>query len=225
MTTMHWKMFLLIVLIGLFTNYSEIYSQEEQKFSTYFYDKCSAFDILPVKEGRIIFIGDSITDRCEWSELFQRTDIIRRGISGDISEGVLKRLPEIIRRKPSKIFLMIGVNDLRRNLDIDHEVVINYAEIIQQIKKELPKTKIYVQSVLPVNNIVKDTKTTNLKVKELNFKLKNLSLKEGVEFIDLFSQFIDENGNLKNELTSDGLHINGTGYEIWSNLIAEDIKE
>jgi lysophospholipase L1-like esterase len=218
------RVFRQLSLAIIFLANGVMFPQEEAKFTSYYYDKCSAFEILPDIEGEIIFLGDSITDRCEWDELFANYSIIRRGISGDITEGVLNRLSEITRRKPSKIFIMIGVNDLRRNYDIDSVIIKNYSQIIRSLQKDTKETKIYIQSVLPVNNKVKDAKTTNNNINALNSKLQILAAVNGIKYIDLFDRFIDEEGNLHKDLTSDGLHINGKGYLIWRDVISLEVN-
>ena len=88
-------------------------------FSKYYHQRATHFKSLPKTNGDIIFIGNSITDGAEWSELFADNRIKNRGISGDISAGVLNRLDEIVNRKPAKVFLLIGVNDLSRNISTD----------------------------------------------------------------------------------------------------------
>lgn len=218
------RAFIQLSLALLFAAGGVVFPQEEAKFTSYYYDKCSAYEILPDTDGEIVFLGDSITDRCEWAELFANSGIIRRGISGDITEGVLHRLSEISGRKPSKIFIMIGINDLRRNYDIDSVIVKNYSQILSSLQKETKETKIYIQSVLPVNNKVKDTKTTNKNVYDLNSKLQSLAFVNGIKYIDLFNRFIDEEGNLHKDLTSDGLHINGNGYLIWRDVISSEVN-
>ena len=115
-------------------------SQNEQKkskpaFSTYYYQRKSLFDILPDRPGEIVFLGNSITDGAEWTELFDNPNVINRGISGDITAGVLYRLDEVTRSKPEKIFLMIGVNDLARGVSPD-SVVKNIRTIIGRIRKD-----------------------------------------------------------------------------------------
>ena len=39
-------------------------------------------------------------------------NVRNRGISGDVTDGVLLRLGELIKYKPTSIFIMIGINDL-----------------------------------------------------------------------------------------------------------------
>lgn len=88
-------------------------------------------------KGEIIFLGDSITERCEWTELFLNTFLRNRGLSGDKTEGVINRLTEVTESKPDKIFIMIGVNDLRHNVSIE-EIIENYKSILLKIKLDSP---------------------------------------------------------------------------------------
>lgn len=198
--------------------------KKETKFPTLYYDKVSMFEILPVGQDEIVFLGDSITERCEWNELFSNNKIVQRGISGDVTEGVLGRLSEIIRRKPKKIFLMIGINDLRKGYSIDSVIIVNYQTILQTLRTKLPSVKLFCQSVLPVNINFKDAKTTNNKVTELNLKIENIAKEYDAEFVNLFPLYLDGAGNLKDELTSDGLHINGKGYLIWKEKIEQKVN-
>lgn len=62
----------------------------------------------------IVFLGDSITEKIDWHELFHNShyDILNRGIGSDTISGVINRINTIINLKPSKVFLMIGINDI-----------------------------------------------------------------------------------------------------------------
>ncbi len=60
------------------------------------------------------------------------------------------RLPQVIQLKPAKVFLLIGVNDLKRGVPVEY-IVKNYDRIAATLKATLPKTKLYLQSVLPVH--------------------------------------------------------------------------
>ncbi len=75
-------------------------------FSTYYHQRVTHFKTLPETKGDIIFVGNSITDGAEWIELFNDKRIKNRGISGDVSIGVINRIDEIINRKPAKVFFV-----------------------------------------------------------------------------------------------------------------------
>ena len=91
----------------------------DSQYTTYYRQRVSLFRILPQTKGDIIFLGNSITDGGEWTEMFNDLKVKNRGISGDISAGVLNRLDEVYQRFPDKVFLLIGINDLARNISPD----------------------------------------------------------------------------------------------------------
>ena len=72
-------------------------AQTTGKFGKYYDQRELLFESLPASENDIIFLGNSITDGGEWSELFQNPNCKNRGISGDVVAGVLNRLETITR--------------------------------------------------------------------------------------------------------------------------------
>jgi lysophospholipase L1-like esterase len=173
------------------------------------------YEGLPNDSCEIIFIGTSITKGCEWAELFSNPKIKNRGIGGDNTEGVLERLSEITESNPSKIFIEIGTNDLALGMKIS-VICSRYGEIIDGIKGSSPGTKIYVQSVLPVNN---DSYRSNDSIIKLNHELEKIARVTQSTFIDLYKVFLDSSGSLDMRLSTDGLHINIKGYQIWKDVI------
>lgn len=185
--------------------------------SSYYLQKVTQFKLMPKKNGDIVFLGDSITDIGEWSELFRNKNIKNRGISTDNTFGVLARLDEVINAKPVKIFLMIGINDLAKKTP-DVIILKNIRRIADQIKKYAPNTKLIIQSILPTNNTF--TEFIGYQNKDehiiwLNNQLKLFCTNHYLTFVDLYSLFKDENGRLNKQYTFDGLHLNGEGYQLW----------
>lgn len=196
--------------------------------STYHLQRATLFELLPGDTTDIVFLGNSITDGGNWSELFNRLEVKNRGISGDISSGVLARLDPILVHQPDKIFLMIGVNDLAAGIETP-DIVANYDSIIQRVKAESPRTRLYLQSVLPVNPDIgekfKNHTDKNAEVSQLNWHLRRLARVNDLEYIDLWSEFIDVDGRLDSAVTNDGLHLTGPGYLRWRDLILEQVNE
>ena len=196
-------------------------SYPDSIFSTYYLQRVSHFETLPQTKSDIIFLGNSITDGAEWPELFNDIRVKNRGISGDITAGVIHRLDEITNRKPAKVFLLIGVNDLAKNITTD-SIVKNILLITDYIHQQSPATKLYVQSILPVNNVYGKFVTHTDKgeqIKIINAQLKAQSNGHGYTNIDLHSSFADEDGKLKANLTNDGLHLKGEAYLFWKHII------
>ncbi len=201
---------------------------QADKFSTYYHQRRTLFEQLPDTRNEIIFLGNSITDGGEWHELFNNPRVKNRGISGDVTEGILFRLDEVTRSKPQKVFLLIGINDLAGG--IPKETVFgNIGKIAQQIRTSSPKTEVYIQSILPVNNSFAKFQGHTSKTEEvlwINQQLKQWCLNEGFIYVDLFSHFKCSDSNLMNpSYTNDGLHLTGDGYLLWRDVVKPLLKK
>lgn len=179
------------------------------------------FAKMPYRKNAVVFLGNSITEAGKWSEILPGVPVQNRGISGDNTFGVLARLPRIVAGKPAKIFLMIGVNDLKREVPVP-VIIDNYRRIVAMIRKASPRTRIYLQSVLPVNDsmlIEPFRKVTNSDVAKLNADLQELARGRRVCYVNLHEVFADERGQLKKEETPDGLHLKIPSYVAWVNYL------
>lgn len=201
---------------------------QERKYSTFYYQRATLFEELPITSKDIVFLGNSITNGAEWSELFQNKNVKNRGISGDICMGVYDRLDAILKGKPAKIFLLIGINDVNRGTPAD-TIVSRIGMIARKIKTDSPKTKLYLQSVLPVTDHYKmfQGHTSRWQViPEINKGLIRLAAEEGATYIDLYSHFVDEKtGKMNINYTNDGLHLLGKGYMKWVEIVKPYMKK
>ena len=190
-------------------------------FSTYYHQRVTLFESFPQTKNDIIFVGNSITDGNEWNELFNDKRIKNRGISGDITAGVIHRIDEVAKRKPAKVFLMIGTNDLARNISPD-SVMKNILLTTSYLRQQSPSTKLYVQSILPVNGIYGKFAGHINKAQQIvavNAQLKEKATAYRYTYIDLYTPFSDGEGKLKKELSNDGLHLKGNAYLLWKHLL------
>jgi lysophospholipase L1-like esterase len=185
--------------------------------------KVEQFESFPNSSKDIIFLGNSITAGVDWMDLLERTDVRNRGISGDITFGVLERLSEVTEGRPAKVFILIGINDISRNIP-DSFIINNYQKIIQRIKKEAPSTKIYFQTLLPVNNEFTQFKNHYNKdehILHVNEELKKMAVKEKITVIDLYPHFMNAEKKLDKKYTIDGLHLNASGYKVWADYLKQ----
>ena len=200
---------------------------QEQKHSTFYYQRATLFEVLPTSKSDIIFLGNSITNGGEWAELLRNPHAKNRGISGDTTQGVLDRMSTITKGKPSKIFLLIGTNDLSRGKSVD-EVAKNVAKIVERVKRESPKTKLYVQSVFPVNpkfNKFLGHMNRQKDIAALNAKIKAVAARHGVTYIDVYKSLVIPSTDVMNpEYTNDGLHLLGKGYQKLVDVLKPYLK-
>ena len=189
--------------------------------NSHYKERQELFATLPVQKKAVVFLGNSITEAGKWNEILPGKPVQNRGISGDNTFGVLARLPQIVAAKPAKIFLLIGVNDLKREVPVD-VIINNYRRMVDMVKKGSPRTKLYLQSVLPVNDTIliePFRKVTNANVAKLNEALQQLAKDNGYAYVNLHEPFADEKGQLKRKDTPDGLHLKIGAYTIWVNYL------
>lgn len=202
-------------------------SYPDSLFSTYYHQKVSLFRLLPQTKGDIIFLGNSITDGGEWSELFNDSRVKNRGISSDRTISVLNRLDEVYNRFPDKVFLLIGVNDLARNI-LPDSVVKNILWITALLKEKSPRTKIYVQSIFPVNEkfgMFDGHSSKKAEILQVNKSLFDSAIKYQYNYVDIFPSLADSTGRLRAAFTNDGLHLTGPGYVKWKETIYNKIYD
>lgn len=185
--------------------------------------RLTLFQSEPIIKGKIIFLGNSITEFGDWQKLLNDSTVINRGIAGDNTFGVLARLDDVINREPSKLFIKIGINDISQN--IPSEIIVkNISTIIKKVKAKSPNTKIYIQSILPTNDNVKnaypDAYHKNDIVNSINRQLKELAKKNNVVYININKNFRDNHGKLDIKYAdSDGLHLNDFAYKVWVGFL------
>ncbi|MBD5234260.1 MAG: sialate O-acetylesterase [Bacteroidales bacterium] len=203
------------------------FTSEAREMTEFYYQRASLFEQLPVDSTAVVFLGNSLTNGCEWHELLGMPNAINRGISGDIAEGIDLRLDRVIAGHPAKIFFLCGVNDVSHDLTAD-SIASAVGAIAQKIRTETPQTKLYVQSLLPINNSFNRYKKLAGKeqtIRDINTLLKPMVEEMGATWIDLYPHFADEDGNLRKEITNDGLHLLGDGYLIWREQLIPYLAE
>ena len=127
---------------------------------------------------------------------------------------------------PAKLFLLIGVNDVSHDLTTD-TIVGMIRVTVERIRKESPDTKLYLQSLLPINESFGRYKRlvgkTNM-IPEINKQLEELAKEKGLTYINLFPLFTEKGSNvLRADLTTDGLHLKEEGYKIWAKALRKKI--
>lgn len=180
--------------------------------------RSTQFEMLPIQDVDIAFVGDSITARFEWDEYFTEYTVANRGIDSDVTEGLYHRLDTIVSQTPEQIFLMIGINDIRQGISPE-TTLFYYEKILDELMTSLPECQIYVQSVLPVNT---STGIDNTDVQNLNRSLEELAGRKGLSYLDIYSAMANAENNFT--YTVDGVHPTGEGYVIWTGILEDILK-
>ncbi|WP_431295270.1 GDSL-type esterase/lipase family protein [Pedobacter sp. P26] len=215
---------LLITAVVFTFSFTAAFAQVVKWDSTYspgkYIEQVAKFKADPKSKKDIIFLGNSITAGTDWAKLLALPQAKNRGISGDITFGVLERLQDVIDGKPAKVFILIGINDISRNIP-DSVILRNYKTIIARIRKGSKKTKIYFNTLLPVNAAFDKFKNHYGKDEHilwLNDEIRKFETKN-VRVVDLYPNFTDQDKHLRAELTKDGLHLIPAGYQVWADFL------
>tara|TARA_B100001996_G_scaffold382838_1_gene375919 strand:- start:2095 stop:2865 length:771 start_codon:yes stop_codon:yes gene_type:complete len=218
----------------------DIKHQQEWQMNLY-QKRIEQFKKDPIGNNKIVFLGNSITEGGgDWNKKFNVHNIVNRGISGDITEGILARLDEITFYKPKAVFLLIGINDIfdaeipNREKITPLYVSNNIIKIANQIINHSPSTEIFIQTILPVNHEIyienngffpEHNIPLSEQINQINSMIINQADVQQYKVIDLHSLFINEDGLLNRLYTTDGVHLNNNGYDVWVNYIHSYIQE
>ncbi len=223
------KLVLIILIISIFFNAFFLLkinnlSLSVDDLNNTIEDKNGEMERLEDDYTNYLFLGDSITELYNLDKYFSGLSVVNSGISGNITEDILKDMKNrVYDYNPSKVFLLIGTNDLIHDISVD-DIASNIEKIISEIKDNKPQAKIYVESVYPINyNLNKKmvNKRNNDDIMKINEKIKKYCEDNGYTYINMYDSLLDGDGNFSEEYTDDGLHPNENGYEI----ITKELKK
>lgn len=202
--------------------YDSVYQKRFEGRSPHYIARLSIFNSIPNSSRSVVMLGNSLNNNCWWDELLgvSHSQVINRGISGDVTSGILDRLYDVIDENPSKVFILTGINDFIEDPSTPAiQVWENYKKIINTLHNSLPNTEIFIQSTLPLNPVSPFYEGRNEKAEELNLLLKGGAATLGYEFIDIASLLKDSDGNLDKKYTADGIHLLPEAYIKWRDII------
>lgn len=176
-----------------------------------------------VKPQQVVLLGDSITEEFPAHEMLPDIGLYNRGISGNDTYDILNRLEQhIYPLQPGKLFLLIGVNDLAKYPnDTPQMVSLRIEEILDKLAANLPKCKLHLISVYPVNKS-SDAKidqvmlsfSDNQRIVALNGYLRQLAQQKNLPYLDIHPQLLNAEGELDLVYTREGLHLTVEGYQV-----------
>lgn len=178
-----------------------------------------------MKDKKIVFIGDSITQCFDLKKHFPSFNIINEGLSGNTTIDILSRLDDsLFKHQPDVVFLLIGTNDLELTSLTADEIIFNIKLIINLIKQQLKEVDLYVQSIYPVDYNIKPFSVGKRKNKDIiyiNNAIKNI---KDITYIDMHKMLKDDSGKLNKLYTYDGLHMSELGYEVIKEHLMKYLK-
>ncbi|MCQ2237639.1 MAG: serine hydrolase [Bacteroidaceae bacterium] len=192
-----------------------------ETYNAHWWERYLQFQQQPVRSDDTVLLGNSLTENGgDWAGL--KWPVRNMGVIGDDIAGINSRLNQVLEGHPDRLFLMAGINDVSHQLSTD-EIVSQLAALVDRILRESPQTRLVLQSLLPINeSFGRYSRLTGKtdQIPQINERLQQLAQQRGIPYVNLFPLFC-ENGTtvLRSELTTDGLHLNKKGYDIWCKAL------
>lgn len=174
-----------------------------------------------------VFAGDSLTARCDLKKYYPDITAVNCGMDGDTVAGVRSRLDEICSHKADTIVLLIGANDIIGWSALPQPLCDDIAQLLDEISSRMPKAKLFVQSIYPVNDSIQlpVSWTANDRIVETNSLLQDVCAEHGAVYIDVHTSLCNEANELDERYTLDGVHLSDDGYAIATAIISAAILE
>ncbi|MEZ8503772.1 SGNH/GDSL hydrolase family protein [Vibrio splendidus] len=166
----------------------------------------------------LVMFGDSITEWAPWADIFRDVSMVNRGLAGDTTTGMLRRIDTTLNVKPKLVCFMAGINDLAQGYDVEH-ISQNYIDMLKVWQEN--DIRILVQSTLYVGSKLQGL---NPSVELLNSKISEYCSQQGIAFLDVNS-VLSPNQLLSNEYSCDDLHLNAKAYQAWAEVLQPTVAE
>jgi lysophospholipase L1-like esterase len=183
----------------------------------------------PAEPGRVVFLGDSITDFWKLPISFPGKPYVNRGISGQVTSQMLVRMyPDVIDLKPAAVALLAGTNDIAHNNGPATAAMIEENVMAITELAQAHGIKVILCSVTPIADYGRAKMSEGrppADILKINAWMKAYAAKAGAIYCDYFSALADENGALKPGISMDGLHPNDAGYKLMAPVVQAAIDE
>lgn len=167
-----------------------------------------------MKQGRLLFLGDSLLADFNWQERITHFEVLNLSILGETAQGLLSRLPAVLQQitDPDIVLIITGTNNL---LMEDYFYIDAIREIVVQLSRFYPTAEIILNSLFPL----RIPWLNQAEIKRINKEVEALSLKSGCCFLDVYNKF----NNRPELFQADGIHFTESGYNLWARSILEYI--
>lgn len=172
----------------------------------------SQHELLGITENDVVFLGDDLTAEALWSELFPELSVRNRGMNGQTTKEMLLRLPAIAQAKPAIVLINSGASDLAALIPPE-QIIANIREAVNLLKSFSPQSQLILSSVLPLT--IESVQAAT----ELNTALAQLANTHALEFVNIGSALLNEDGRFKEGYADRRSRLHGAGYAAWRDLL------
>jgi lysophospholipase L1-like esterase len=182
----------------------------------------------PAEKGRVVFLGDSITDGWKLAQYFPGKPYVNRGISGQTTPQMLVRFyPDVLSLHPGAVIILAGTNDIARNTGPETAEMIedNFRAMCELAQNH--GIKVVLGLLLPVSDYTQQKQTDHRPpsdILRLNEWLRRYAAEIKAGVADYYSVLVDSKGMLKEGYSEDGLHPNDRGYALMAPVAEAAIE-
>ena len=121
-----------------------------------------------------------------------------------------------------KIYISVGVNEL--GIPDTEDYYDEFRRVVKKINKLQPEAVIYIQGIMHVSKDLskKDPVFNNTAIVQRNTAISTLANGRNIFYIDMNSELCDEDGNLVEDLTGDGIHLKASACELWHEFLKKN---
>jgi hypothetical protein len=167
------------------------------------------------RKSDIVMVGDSLTAGVDWQDLFPQVVVANRGIGGETTADILRRIPSIKAVEAKRSFVMAGINDIGEGVPVD-AIFNNYVQIIEQLRDA--GSEVVVQSTVECARSTCGAARIEA-VRDLNRRLRDYAKSMGLGWLDVNDGIVGDAG-LQPGFSTDGIHLNVNGYRHWRDKLA-----
>jgi lysophospholipase L1-like esterase len=184
---------------------------------------------LPPEMGRVVFLGDSITDGWKLAQYFAGKPYVNRGIGGQTTPQMLVRMyPDVIDLKPAAMILLAATNDIAGNTGPETLTMIQENFMAMTELAQAHGIKVILCTLTPISDYTARKQTARrppADILKLNAWLREYAAARKAVVADYYAAVVDDKGMLRDGFSEDGLHPNAKGYELLAPVAEKAIRE
>lgn len=188
-------------------------------FEEYYNAKVAQFEEenKTLSDVDVCCLGDSLTDGYDFKQYYPQFNMVNRGIGGDTTFGLQKRLKvSAYDTNPKVVTMLIGANNFKTMLN-------NYEQIVVDLRENLPNSQLV---LLSLTSMCKEWGKNNEIAQKNNIEIKKYAEKYNCTYVDLYNPLLDPDTNqLREEWTTDGGHFTPSGYQVVTDIITPVLTE
>jgi lysophospholipase L1-like esterase len=171
--------------------------------------------------GAILFVGSSSIRMWRSAESFPDLPVINRGFGGSHISDVNHYVDRVVLKyRPRVVVFYAGDNDIADG-KTPQQVLADFERFVATVHQQLPDTRIIYLPIKP--SLLRWEKWPQMQ--EANALVQRLAENdEQLTYVDTATPMLGDDGRPRKELfLDDGLHMNATGYRLWSEILSDQL--